>query len=307
MASASSWASSFRSHCEGAVSPCGEPDCSFKRRLWRRFRWRHGTIRLHGSVYCAPACFESAARQYFARLCATVLSAPPVRHRVPLGLLMISRGQLTNPQLRSALEAQRVDGRHRLGEWLEKLGFATEQQVTAALARQWACPVLTPTANCDPACARLLPYCLLESSRMLPVQFVASTRTFHLAFCDGIDYVALYAIERMLDCRTQPCLATRSAVAQTLQQLGHERRPGDRLFDGWREPSDLARITCGYVLKLGADDIRLVGCGSFIWARLSKGKDVANLLFHRPRNISSAETLGFDLPSIPSIPFAGTG
>ncbi|MGB7586754.1 MAG: hypothetical protein WBM11_18070 [Terriglobales bacterium] len=216
---------------------------------------------------------------------------------MPLGLLMISRGQLTNPQLRSALEAQRVHGHHRLGEWLEKLGFATEQQITAALARQWACPVLTPSANCDPGCTRLLPYHLLENSRMLPVQFVSATRTFHLAFCDGIDYVALYAIEQMLDCRTQPCLATRSAVAQALQQLGHERRSGDMLFEGWREPSDLARITCGYVLKLGASDVRLAGYGSFIWARLSSGQDIANLLFHRPPNISPQAPLGFEAPS----------
>ena len=304
MASATSWTSFFRSHGEGAVPPCGEPGCNFSRRLWRRFRWRHGTIGLHGSVYCAPHCFEFAARQHFGRLCAAAFSAPPVRHRVPLGLLMISRGQLTNPQLRLALEAQRADGRHRLGEWLEKLGFATEQQVTVALARQWACPVLSPTATLDPTCTRLLPYCLLERSRMLPVQFVASTRTFHLAFCDGIDYVALYAIEQMLDCHTQPCLATRSSVARTLRQLGHERRPGDMLFEGWREPSDLARITCGYVLKLGASDVRLMGCGDFIWARLSIGLEIANLLFHRPRNFSSSDSPGFEASSA-AFPVAG--
>jgi Type II secretion system (T2SS), protein E, N-terminal domain len=207
---------------------------------------------------------------------------PAVRHRVPLGLLMISRGQLTNQRLRSALEAQRQVGRQRLGEWLEKLGFATEQQVAAALAQQWACPVLTPQANCDPASLRLLPYHLLEVSRMLPVQFVPSTRMFHLAFCDGIDYSALYAIEQMLECRTQACLASRNAVARVLQLIGHERRPGELLFEGSRDASEMARITCGYVLKLGAQAVRLVGCGSFIWARLSTGPDVANLLFHRP-------------------------
>jgi hypothetical protein len=267
--------------------------------MWRRFRWRHGTIRLHGSVYCAPTCFESATRRHFVRLCAAVLSAPPARHRVPLGLLMISRGQLTNPQLRSALEAQRAQGGHRLGEWLEKLGFATEQQVTAALARQWACPVLAPTAKCEPSCLRLLPFHLLENSRMWPVQFVSSTRTFHLAFCDGIDYAALYAIEQMLDCRTQPCLTTRSTVAQLLQHRGYERGTADMLFEGWREPSDLARITCGYVLKLGAEDVRLAGCGSFIWARLSTGLDVANLLFQRPSSVSLTEIPSFDVASVP--------
>jgi hypothetical protein len=208
--------------------------------------------------------------------------APAVHHRVPLGLLMISRGQLTNQQLRSALDAQRQTGRQRLGEWLEKLGFATEQQVTAALAQQWACPVLAAKASCDPASLRLLPYHLLETFRILPVQFVPSTRMFHLAFCDDIDYSALYAIEQMLNCRTQACLASRSAVARVLQLIEHERQSGELLFEGWRDASEMARITCGYVLKLGAQAVRLVGCGSFIWARLSTGQDVANLLFRRP-------------------------
>jgi len=286
MASATHWASFLRNHCEATVPSCAERDCSLSRRLWRRFRWRHGTIRLHGSLYCAPHCFESAAQQHFERLCVTALPSTPVRHRVPLGLLMISRGQLTNQQLRSALEAQRETGQHRLGEWLEKLGFASEQQVTAALARQWACPLLSATVSCDPHCTQLLPYRLLENFRILPLQFVAVTRTFHLAFGDGIDYSALYAIEQMLDCRTQACLSTRSGVEQALRILAQERRPTDLVFEGWREASEMARITCGYVLKLGAEDVRLVGCRGFIWARLSTGPDIANLLFPRPSETS---------------------
>jgi hypothetical protein len=297
------WTSFFRPSCEAEVRPCGDMDCSSTRRLWRRIRWRHGTIRLHDSLYCAPSCFEAAARQRLARLCVATIAAPPVRHRVPLGLLMISRGQLTNQQLRLALEEQRSNRRQRLGEWLEQLGYASEQQVTAALAHQWACPVLASKASCDPNCLRLLPYHLLEASRILPVQFVPSTRTFHLAFCDGIDYSALYAIEQMLDCCTRPCLATRSAVGQALQLIGDERHSGELLFEGWRDAAEMARITCGYVLKLGAEAVRLVGCAGFIWARLSTGPDIANLLFHRP---SEGPITGLGLaPPGASLPITG--
>jgi hypothetical protein len=234
----------------------------------------------------------------------STIAAPPVRHRVPLGLLMISRGQLTNQQLRSALEEQRSNRRQRLGEWLEQLGYATEEQVTAALAHQWACPVLASKAICDPNCLRLLPYHLLEASRILPVQFVPSTRMFHLAFCDGIDYSALYAIEQMLDCRTRPCLATRSAVGQALQLIGHERHSGELLFEGWRDAAEMARITCGYVLKLGAEAVRLVSCAGFIWARLSTGPDVSNLLFHRPSEAPLMTSLDIDPPVVP-LPITG--
>ena len=44
----------------------------------------------------------------------------------------------------------------------------------------------------------------------------------------------------------------------------------------------MARITCGYVLKLGAEEVRAVACGGHVWVRLSAGPDVANLLFRSP-------------------------
>lgn len=264
-----------------ALPDCGEEDCSFRRRLWRRLHWWNSAIRLHQASYCAPQCFERALQQYFSRLSAAAATSPPVQHRIPLGLLMLSRGQLTNRQLRLALEAQSASGR-RLGECLEKLGFASEQQVTAALGLQWACPVLTLRDYFDSGCTHLLPYRLLESFRMLPVQFVEATRTFYIAFCDGIDYRALYAVEQMLDCRTEACLVSSSAMDRSLERIGHEGRAGDFLFEGWRRAPEMARITCSYVLKLGANDVRVVGCGGIIWVRLGAGRDVAHLLFRQP-------------------------
>ncbi|HTZ95457.1 MAG TPA: hypothetical protein VMB18_03600 [Terriglobales bacterium] len=243
--------------------------------------WWNSAIRLHDARYCAPQCFENALQQHFLRLSVATAAAPPVQHRIPLGLLMLSRGQLTNQQLRSALEAQSASGR-RLGECLEKLGFATEQQVTAALGLQWACPVLMLRDNPDRECVHLLPYRLLEQFRMLPLQFVAATRTFYFAFSDGIDYPALYAIEQMLECRTEACLISSSAMNRALEQIGHEPRPGDFLFEGWRRPPEMSRITCSYVLKFGARDVRVVGCGGLIWVRLRAGRDVGHLLFRQP-------------------------
>lgn len=236
---------------------------------------------LQESRYCAPQCFENAARQRFAEIYRNGVSAHPVQHRIPLGLLMLSRGQLTNHQLRSALEAQHSNGRHRLGEWLEKLGFATEEQVTAALGLQWACPVLAPNATLAD-CAGMLPYRLLESSRMFPVQFVKATRTLYMAFSDGIDYPALCALEQMLECRTEACLISRSSMDRALEQMGHQRRPGDLLFEGWRDAAEMARITCSYALKLGTARVRVVGCGRHIWVRLEDEDNVTHLLFRHP-------------------------
>jgi hypothetical protein len=261
---------------------CAQRDCNLMRRLWHRIGWWHGRIQLRGSWYCAPECFEIAAQKCFADSSAPVVADSPVRHRVPLGLLMLSRGQLTHGQLRTALEARRATGHRRIGEWLEELGFATETQVTAALGVQWACPVLAWRAPRDFACGRMLPYRLLERFRMLPIQFVAATRTFYVAFCDGIDYSALYAIEQMLDCRTEACLISSRSMDRELERMGHEARAGDLLFESWRDPAAMAHITCDYALKLGAEEVRIVGCSEYVWVRLEAGREVSTLLFrHR--------------------------
>jgi len=287
-----------RQHWRSAVPYCGEQGCGLLRRLWRRIRWWNGAIRLQGSTYCAPQCFERAALQCLARVSRPGLSPPPPRHRIPLGLLMLSRGQLTNHQLREALQAQQASGRHRLGEWLEKLGFATEQQVTAALGLQWACPILTAQVSPDRSCLLLLPYRLLEHFRILPVQYVRASRTFYLAFSEGINYSVLHAIEEMLDCRTEACLIGSRAMEQALEQISGERGRRDLLFEGWRDAAEMARITCSYVLKLGAEAVRAVGCGEYVWVRLEAGGENANLLFkcHSAVPCEALTSRSFSLP-----------
>lgn len=280
------WLSRMGNRWVAACSPCAQRDCTSVRRMWRRLAWWNGSIRLRGSSYCAPKCFENAAREYFAAACIPNVVSP-FRHRIPLGLLMLSRGELTHQQLQAALRAQQGSGHQPIGRWLEKLGFASEQQITTALGLQWACPVLALKTPLDSGCMRLLPFRLLERFRMLPVQFVSSTRIFYVAFADGIDYTALYAIEQMLDCRTEACLISRSCMDYELERWGHEPRAGDLLFESWHDPAAMAHITCGYALKLGAEQVRIVSCGDYIWVRLETARDVATLLFRHPPAIPS--------------------
>jgi len=136
--------------------------------------------------------------------------------------------------------------------------------------------------------ARLLPRRLLFSFRMCPVQFVEQTRTMYVSFSERVDYGALYAIEQVLECRTEAGLVGGRVMDRFLEQLVGERGPGDLLFEGWRDPADMARITCGYVLKFGAEEVRVVRFGSYIWARLKAGRDAANLLFGLPTIASAA-------------------
>ena len=107
----------------------------------------------------------------------------------------------------------------KIGDWIEKLGFATEQEVTTALALQWGCPV---ASSFDPAAIQFqssIPLPILESFCMLPFNYAASTNTLYIAFGERVDHGALYAIERILDCRTQPCVTGHKIVASKLEAM----------------------------------------------------------------------------------------
>jgi len=223
--------------------------------------------------------FRSASRANFAELICAPQRKLRSRYRVPLGLLMLSRGELTHAQLRAALSAQRQAGAGRVGEWAQKLGFTSEQQVTAALGAQWGCPVLRSLPEQMPRSG--LPLSLMQRFQTLPVHFAHSTRTLHLAFGSGIDYRLLLATEKMLECQVQACIASPSEVRAALTRMAEDDgdQQADPVFEDVFRPEEMTRVTSSYASRLGAEDVRLASCGECVWVRIEASKQQLNLLF----------------------------
>ena len=254
-----------RPHLESSQSPCALVSCSGARSLWQRLR-RHGTF-LQGAFYCQPQCLETALISQLSHL-RVMAPSPPPPNRIPLGLLMVARGKLTFAEVRAALEAQRRAHYGKIGEWIEKLGFATEQDVTTALALQWGCPVAT---SFDPSSIRSLgniPFPILEAFQMLPLNHVAATNTLYLAFGERVDHGALYAIEKILACRTQPCVAGRKGIACQLDSMRQLPHPSDVEFGPMNDLTEMARIASSYTARLSPEALRVSRIGHFIWLRL---------------------------------------
>jgi len=243
---------------------------------------------IEGSWYCMDVCLERALADSVqrARSASRKTSAP---HRIPLGLLLLSRQQLTVDELRAALLAQRAAGYGRIGEWLQSLGFVNEQQVTAALARQWSCPVLREGSwNLGSGRAPQIPLALLESYAMVPVNFVETTATLHIAFGERIDYRVLYAIEQMLGCRTEPCVAAPSLLRKNLQTLSERREEHEIVFERVADAAEYARIIRSYSIRITASEIRMACCGPHLWVRLLRPSGTPlDLLLRSPRETAS--------------------
>jgi len=247
--------------------PCQASNCPHNGHYWPLMRAAKRKILLQGLRYCVDPCLEIALRQVLAEVCRVPVHVA-VRHRVPLGLLLVSRQQLTGGQLRAALAAQQEAGHGRIGEWLQRLGYASEEQITAALARQWSCPVLR-TEAIRPRGRRVpaIPLTLMRWIKMIPVDFVEPAQTLHLAFAEGLDYSVLYAIGQMLNCRTEPCLLRPSVLQRYFEGLAEPRGQDEILFERLTDIAEFARIVVGYALRASAAEIRLGTCGHHIWVR----------------------------------------
>ncbi len=259
-------------------------------RMWNRIRGRWKGVRLAGCWYCRSECLAQGLREFLRKESPAAHSAVAPSHRIPLGLLLLSRQQLTAEQLRTALAAQRAAGQGRIGEWLQHLGFAGEGQIVAALARQWSCPILrSPLAPASALRSAPIPLPLLETFRMVPAGFSDATGTLLMAFSEGIDHSVLYSIGQMLECRTEACVASASALQRALEELAQKKGSGDVVFDRMEDAGECARIVGSYTTRMQAEEVRLVRCGSHLWIRLERPRRPAvNMVLRAP--LESAPT-----------------
>lgn len=276
-------------NAERYFRPCESPACHRRRRLWRALFEPAQGLSLDNHWYCSPECFRYALTSAIEQLLPLAPPPPPNKpHRVPLGLLMLSRGYVDEEQLRKALQAQKDSGSGRLGEWLRHLGAVTEEQVTQILGLQWSIPIFPLNQSRHYLeCGHLVPLALLEVADMLPVHFLPATQQLYVAFVDRINYTALYSVEKMLECHTEPCLALQSHVQQALEDLHSRPRPTEMLIDSSCDPSEIADATLFSASKLSAQGVRVCGFGGYIWTRIFSPAGLTNVLFRIRKTLLS--------------------
>ncbi len=261
------------------LMPSKRPRCTGCGRsaAWRR---QHG-IRVEHAWYCGVECASRAVEQRIVGLLHWPNSVHEQRRRLPLGLLLYSRGCVTQAGLQAALDAQRSGAPLRIGEWLQTHGLIREQQLTSALAAQWGCPVVADSWSVD--CARVVPRALLLASHMLPVRISGRPPVLHVAFSQRIERVTLAALEQMLGCSVEPCVMAESALLralQALEALGKLEREAE--FDLAMPPAEMTRIIASYAAQIEAEECRTVNCGSHIWVRLKGDRGTWDICFRIP-------------------------
>jgi hypothetical protein len=299
----SGWISRQKKWWVRFASRCAGSSCPRLGKLWPSWVRKSSGTYFEGRWYCGRVCLESALSSRVHSLLSTFQSEKPRAHRLPLGLLLVNRGVITQSQLREALRLQREAGHGKLGEWLRQTADVNVQQLTAALGQQWGCPVF-PLEHQAAAVAwgDLIPFPLLDSAAAVPAYASPDGRFLHLAFEDRIDHTLLYAVEQMLLCRTFPCVAPGIAVQSQLEQFRRLNSRSDTCFDTVRESHEMTCTICNYAVELRAKRVVLARTAVFIWVRFFRADTARDLLFRiLPDPAASSAERSADRAKVPSV------
>jgi hypothetical protein len=181
---------------------CGNLECSSGWMMpWRSRRRPIFEGQWGCSGRCVLTIVQAAVRRELGDAGESATSSPH-RHRVPLGLMMLAHGWITQSQLQKALSAQREKGSGRIGEWLKSECGLEPEQIMRGVSMQWGCPVLTTEGFSPESMALVMPKVFVEKLGLLPLR-VAGSRILYLGFSDRLDASAAFATEQMTELKVE--------------------------------------------------------------------------------------------------------
>ena len=242
---------------------CVNPGCASSwLRLWRARQ----TPVFEGGWLCGAECTRAVVRAAVAREMDGRQEAVVMhRHRIPLGLVLISQGAITAEQLKAALSRQKVSG-GRLGMWLRREHGIEERVVTRGLAAQWGCPVLLLDNHAPGKMASLVPRLLLDVFGVLPLR-QAGGRLLYLGYADGIDRCVNFAIERMTGLRVEAGLVDGAEFGRAHARMLREAFPPARLIEA-ASADALAAVFTRILEASKPSESRLVRIRDYYWLRM---------------------------------------
>jgi len=260
------------------LPPCSNAACKQKP-LARAMAKRNTGISVADKWICGPDCFEEIAREKLSAIMSSRhAQEQPPKLRMPLGLVMVSRGDLTSEQLRVVLDEQQKSGTN-IGDVAQQLGFATQEQVTAAVAAQWSCGVF-PLRDRLLAPSVHVPRRLLEVYGMLPVHYVETGRRLMVGFVTRVQYHILHTIEHITSCVATPCFITAREYDQHLHSATFGERENEIVFDRVNGTVEMAKLARNYVNQIAAHKARFGICRDYLWMRIWGSQNEMDLLFH---------------------------
>ncbi len=133
-----------------------------------------------------------------------------------LGEILLKENLISSEQLKQALEHQKANG-GRLGNTLVKLGFLSDDEVTAVLSRQYGVPSINLAYfEVDTTVIKLIPMETAVKYQVLPLSRVGSSLT--LAMVDPTNVFAMDDIKFMTGFNIEPVVASETAIGEAIKK-----------------------------------------------------------------------------------------
>jgi type IV pilus assembly protein PilB len=150
---------------------------------------------------------------------------------VRIGELLLKEKKISPQQLQEALNFQKAHG-GKLGFNLVKLGYVTEEEVTALLSKQYGVPAINLTQfEIDPHVIKLVPADTAQKYQIIPINRSGATLT--IAMTDPTNVFAMDDIKFMTGYNVEPVVSSEVAVLEAINKYygapGHTTTPAPRM------------------------------------------------------------------------------
>jgi hypothetical protein len=252
---------------------CHRKECTRIRSEFSIFLNRRRPPRYGGNTFCSDSCLwtyvENELNERWRRLQYEKDRRIP---RPKLGTILMQTAFVTRDQLEKAVELQNQTRKGRIGEWLLRLGYVEEHQVTAALAKQYGLPLINlknTSANTD--AARMIPGRVAKCSGVIPVGFDDGQESLRVAVTAPVDFNSQEAIRRMVRKGIVAYIGDQSAIERLLEQC---YRPEELdlsnvpRFGSLKDLIDLGSSMVSIAIRGRAQNIQAELVQDFFWVRL---------------------------------------
>ena len=242
---------------------CANPSC----RKWFGFLKDHRRPIFEGRWACSGHCLRKLVETALRREAAAFSgSEPELAHRIPIGLILLSRGWITQSQLHHGLSMQRQAGGGRIGRWLIEECGVPEECILNALAVQWHCNVLSLHGFNPQKMTLVLPREIVESTAILPLR-ISRGGSLRVAFTDRPDPVAALALQRMSGLEVESGLLAHGQWKSAREAL-LRCEPVRSSVEQLRDRETLSRRIASDLAGMQPRASRLVRIHQFFWLRM---------------------------------------
>lgn len=269
-------------------SNCHRKGCSRIRSDFSFFLSRRRPPRFENRWFCSETCLqlhvEAALSERWQALSRERQRFMP---RPRLGTILLECACVGRDQIERARKCQMQAGEGRIGEWLLRLGYVTEQQVTFALSRQFGLPVIKLRESERPSdAAHLVPGRVARSLRFLPVGLDDQQDALRIAVSPPLDLHFQEALRRMIGKGLVTFIADASTLATLLDrwyEFEAAREQDVAAYTTFEDVREIARSTADFACANRAENLQFEFPGGCFWTRVDFSSGSIHQLYrHAP-------------------------